>query len=45
MAEMQNTGDPGVRAEVVAVIEYVLAGRSGDWRVLIIGHRRMIVER
>jgi len=23
-AEMQNTGDPGVRAEVVAVIEHVL---------------------
>ena len=35
--EMQNTGDPGVRAEVVAIIEHVLGDRTGDWRVAILG--------
>ena len=35
--EMQNTGDPGVRAEVVAIIEHVLGDRPGDWRVAILG--------
>jgi hypothetical protein len=38
MVEMHHTGcDPGVRAEIVALIEHVLSGRSGDWRVSIIG--------
>jgi hypothetical protein len=35
--EMQHTGDSGLQAEVRAIIEHVLADRSGDWRVLIIG--------
>ncbi len=35
--EMQNTGDPGLRVEVVATVEHVLADRPGDWRVSIIG--------
>jgi hypothetical protein len=37
MVEMQNTGDPGVRTDIVAVIEHVLSDRPGDWRVSIIG--------
>ncbi len=35
--EIQNTGDPGLWAEVVATVEHVLADRPGDWRVSIIG--------
>ena len=35
--EIQNTGDPGIRAEVVAAIEHVLSDRLGDWRVSIVG--------
>jgi hypothetical protein len=35
--EMQNTGNPTLRTEVVAVIEHVLAERLGDWRVSILG--------
>jgi hypothetical protein len=37
LVEMHNTGDPGLRSEIVAVIEHVLADRPGDWRVSIIG--------
>jgi hypothetical protein len=37
LVEMHHTGDPGLRAEVVAAIEHVLADRSGDWKVSIIG--------
>lgn len=36
--EMHNTGcDPGVRADIVALIEHVLSSRPGDWRVSIAG--------
>jgi hypothetical protein len=35
--EMQNTGDPSERTEVVAAIEHALAERTGDWRVSIMG--------
>jgi hypothetical protein len=35
--EVHHTGDPETRAEVVAVIEHVLADRAGDWLVSIIG--------
>ncbi len=35
--EMQNTGDPALRTEVIAVVEHMLADRAGDWRVSIIG--------
>jgi hypothetical protein len=35
--EMQNTGDPVVRAGVIAAIEHVFADRRGDWRVSIVG--------
>ena len=35
--EMQNTGDPALQRDVVAIVEHVLADRPGDWRVLIVG--------
>jgi hypothetical protein len=35
--EMQHTGDPGLLAEVRAIIEHVLADRPGDRRVSILG--------
>jgi hypothetical protein len=35
--ELHNTGNPDNRAEITAIIEHVLSGRPGDWRVLIIG--------
>ena len=35
--DMQNTGNPAVRAEVMAVIEHILAERPGEWRVTITG--------
>ena len=34
---MQNTGDPRVRGEIVAIIEHVLSDRPGEWRVSIVG--------
>ena len=34
---MQNTGDPRVRGEIVAIIEHVLSDRAGEWRVSIVG--------
>ena len=34
---MQNTGDPRVRGEIVAIIEHVLSDRAGEWRVTIVG--------
>jgi hypothetical protein len=36
---MQNTSDPRVRGEIVAIIEHVLSGRPGEWRVSIVGSR------
>jgi hypothetical protein len=35
--EMQNTGDPRDRGEIVAIIEHVLSDRAGEWRVSIVG--------
>jgi hypothetical protein len=35
--EMQNTGDPRVRGEIVAIFEHVLSDRPGEWRVSIVG--------
>jgi hypothetical protein len=35
--EMQNTGDPRVRGEIVAIIEHLLSDRAGEWRVSIFG--------
>jgi len=34
---MQHTGDTSLQGEVRLVIEHVLAGRPGDWRVSIVG--------
>ena len=36
-AEMQNTGDPVVGADIVAAIQHTLADRSGEWLVSIVG--------
>ena len=36
--EMHHTScEPGIRAEIAAVIEHALSDRPGDWRVSIIG--------
>jgi hypothetical protein len=35
--EMHNTGDPSVRAEVIATVEHIFADRGGEWRVWIVG--------
>ena len=37
VVEMHNVGDLNLQRDVVAVIEHVLSGRMGDWRVLIVG--------
>jgi hypothetical protein len=39
IVEMQNTGDPGLRTEVVAMLEHILSERPGEWRVSIVGSR------
>lgn len=35
--EMHNTGSADSQRDVVALIEHVLADRTGDWRVVILG--------
>jgi hypothetical protein len=35
--EMHNTGDTTFQRDLVAMIEHLLADRSGDWRVVILG--------
>jgi hypothetical protein len=37
LVEMHHTGDPALRADVVARIEHALADRPGDYRVSIVG--------
>ena len=37
--ELQNAGDVRLRSEIQAMIEHVLSGRPGDWRVAIVGSR------
>ena len=37
--ELQNAGDASLRSELQAIIEHVLSGRPGDWRVSIVGSR------
>jgi hypothetical protein len=37
LVEMHHTGNPMLRADVVAAIEHVFADRPGDWRVSIVG--------
>ncbi len=37
VVEMHNVGDPNLQRDVVAIVQHVLSGRTGDWRVLIVG--------
>ena len=37
VVEMHNVGDPNLQRDVVAIVQHVLSGRNGDWRVLIVG--------
>jgi hypothetical protein len=37
--EMQNTGDPRARREILAGIGHVLSDAAGEWRVSIVGSR------
>jgi hypothetical protein len=37
--EMQNTGDPRLRTEIVTMLEHILGERPGEWRVSIVGTR------
>ena len=37
--EMQNTGDPRARSEILAGVEHVLSEVAGEWRVSIVGSR------
>jgi hypothetical protein len=37
--ELHNIRDPGVGAEVRALMEHALSDRPGDWRVSIVGSR------
>jgi hypothetical protein len=39
IVEMQNTGDPAHRSEIVASIEHALYQEPGDWRIAIVGSR------
>ena len=39
VVEMQNTGGPANRSEIVASIEHALYQEQGDWRVSIVGSR------
>jgi len=35
--ETYNTGDAALQRDLVAMIEHVLADRSGEWKVVILG--------
>jgi hypothetical protein len=37
--EMQNTGDPRVRREILAGVEPVLSDAAGEWRMSVVGSR------
>jgi hypothetical protein len=37
--EMQNTGNPRARREILASVEHVLSDAEGEWRVSIVGSR------
>jgi len=39
VVEMQNTGDPASRSDIVASIERALCEEPGDWRISIVGSR------
>jgi hypothetical protein len=37
--EIQNTGDPRSRKEILTGLEHVLSDAAGEWRVSIVGSR------
>ncbi|HVH89557.1 MAG TPA: hypothetical protein VM912_22765 [Terriglobales bacterium] len=37
VVEMHNIRDLNLQRDLVALVEHVLSGRTGDWRVLIVG--------
>jgi hypothetical protein len=37
--DIQNTGDPRSRKEILAGVEHVLSDAAGEWRVSIVGSR------
>src|SRR5262245_53697289 len=39
LVEFHNTGDASIRSEIEAIVEHVLSGRPGEWRVSIVGSR------
>jgi hypothetical protein len=39
LVELHNTRDATIRREVQAIVEHVLSGRPGEWRVSIVGSR------
>ena len=39
LVELHNAGDATIRREVQAVVEHILSGRPGEWRVSIVGSR------
>ncbi len=39
VVDMQNTGDPALRTEIIAMLEHVFADRAGAWSVSIVGSK------
>jgi hypothetical protein len=39
LVELHYTGAATIRTEVQAIVEHVLSGRPGEWRVSIVGSR------
>jgi len=39
LVELHNTGDATIRTEVQTIVQHVLSGRPGEWRVSIVGSR------
>ena len=35
--DIENTGNPGLRNELLAVIEHIFAEHAGQWRVAVVG--------
>ena len=41
MVEMENTGHPRARSEIVAMIEHLFSDRGGEWHVSVMDPGRM----
>jgi hypothetical protein len=39
LVELHNVGDATIRTEFQVLVEHVLSGRCGEWRVSIVGSR------